>query len=71
MYSTHFTIADDATVRKGNRKPTSELFVGNLSPMTTETDLTKAFDGCINARIIRDTETGKWYVCACVYHIGH
>jgi len=46
-------------VKRGNSKPSATLFVSNLSDSTTESDLVKAFDGCVDARIVLDTQTGR------------
>ena len=53
-----FLAADDLVTR-GAGEPSTRLFVGNLSSFTTESSLMKAFDGCVEARIMVNPNTGK------------
>ncbi|XP_065889937.1 uncharacterized protein [Dysidea avara] len=45
--------------RNQNTEPSASLYVGNLSHTTTESDLMKAFDGCVDAALIVDPQTGE------------
>ena len=44
---------------RGTGQPSAILYVSNLGKTTTETDLKKTFDGCVEARIISNTQTGE------------
>ena len=50
MFMYHFCI--------GNSGPSNTLFVKNLSPTTTKSSLVKVFNGCVNATVMTDPETG-------------
>ena len=39
-------------------QPSTKLYVGNLSPITKESDLMEAFDGCVEVRVILNPQTG-------------
>jgi len=44
---------------KSGLEPSSILFVENLSFTTTKNSLMKAFNGCVQAKIMVDEQTGK------------
>jgi len=47
-------VITEQDLRRGNSRPSSTLFIGNLSFATTKSKLMEAFDGCVEARVMFD-----------------